>query len=497
MILLGSAFIAIVTSNAATTSNTIAVPAIHHTPQTLNLRPSHFSQNFCYIRRAGKMLTMQTLIQLQSGALKGAVSLKLSEDLTVFPQEIFDLADTLEVLDLSRNRLTRLPPDFGRLHKLRIFFCSENQFTTLPAVLGDCPLLDIVGFKANQITTVHPAALNSNLRWLILTDNRIEVLPSTIGACARMQKLMLAGNQLQELPVELAQCRRLALLRISANRLHHLPHWLLTMPALSWLALSGNQFGTRQDAPSLPSIHWASLHVHHVLGEGASGIIYKGHLSQASAHTDVAVKIFKGHVTSDGLPEDEMNACIAAGTHPGMVRILGQVTHHPQGRKGLVMELIAPQYFNLGRPPDFTTCTRDVFPDAISLSLHHILKIAGTVASVALHLHSRGIMHGDLYAHNMLVDGAGHTLLGDFGAATRYDNTNANLAFALQRIEVSAFGCLLDDLISLYNNTGPAAIISQLCALRDACLVPDVHLRPDFSYLKDELSKLSALVSNT
>ncbi|MBC7552940.1 MAG: protein kinase, partial [Taibaiella sp.] len=302
---------------------------------------------------------MQTLMQLRSGALRGAVSLKLSEGLTRFPEEIFDLADTLEVLDLSRNELSELPADFGRLKKLRILFCSDNLFTVLPVVLADCPVLDMVGFKANRIATVPPVSLNRNLRWLILTNNNITALPATIGRCHRMQKLALAGNQISELSAELSNCHNLALLRISANRLTHLPGWLLTMPRLAWLAFSGNLFNTAPAAAALPSIPWQQLEIGNVLGEGASGIIYKAIMRGATENRIVAVKIFKGAVTSDGLPEDEMNAFIAAGRHPGLVQLTGELTGHPEGNKGIVMELISEGFHNLGMPPSFASCSRD------------------------------------------------------------------------------------------------------------------------------------------
>ena len=44
---------------------------------------------------------MQTLQQLLSGELKGTKTLKLSCKLTEFPKEIFDLADSLEILDFA------------------------------------------------------------------------------------------------------------------------------------------------------------------------------------------------------------------------------------------------------------------------------------------------------------------------------------------------------------------------------------------------------------
>ncbi len=437
---------------------------------------------------------MQTLVQLRNGALKGTVSLKLSEELSHFPEEIFELADTLEVLELSRNKLKELPADFGRLKKLRIFFCSENLFTVLPEVLGDCPLLDIVGFKANKIETVPARALNPHIRWLILTDNCITALPKEIGHCDRMQKLMLAGNKLSELPKELSYCRNLSLLRISANRLTELPKWLLLMPKLSWLAFSGNLFSITitTDIASLPFVGWQELDTHHVLGEGASGVIYKGVKRSEAGEKDVAVKVFKGAVTSDGLPECEMNTFIAAGAHPGLVQLIGRIADHPEGKKGLVMELIAERFYNLGMPPSFDSCTRDVFAEDVSISMGQVLKIAGTIASIASQLHSKGIMHGDLYAHNTLVDNEGNTLFGDFGAASFYDKTDPEAAFALERIEVSAFGHMLDDLLSLCNETGEHPSLVKLEMLRDAATAHDVSSRPGFQYLNDELMKLQA-----
>lgn len=431
---------------------------------------------------------MQTLKQLQSGELKGYVSLKLSEGLVRFPEKIFELADTLEVLDLSRNKLSSLPADFGRLKKLRILFCSENLFTVLPEVLADCPLLEMVGFKANMIETVPAKSLNPLLRWLILTDNSVAELPAQIGNCYRMQKLMLAGNRLTTLPNELSKCRNLALLRISANRLNELPAWLLTMPKLSWLAFSGNPFSKNHAVESLDLISWTELEINHLLGEGASGIISKATWCMpADATRHVAVKVFKGAVTSDGLPEDEMNTCITAGAHPGLVQVIGQIDAHPENKKGLVMELIPPGFFNLGLPPSLESCTRDVFIEGMKLTAQQVLKIAGTIASVAAQLHSRGIMHSDLYAHNTLIDNEGNTLFGDFGAACFYDRTDAELAPALERLEVSAYGCLLDDLLSLCDEADTHPDLIKLGKFRNECMAPDVLARPSFQYLKDEL----------
>src|SRR6478736_5443149 len=115
-----------------------------------------------------------------------------------------------------------------------------------------------------------------------------------------------------------------------------------------------------------------------------------------------------------------MAATLAAGNHPNLVGVLGKLENHPEGKPGLVFCLIPPEFKNLGQPPSFETCTRDTFPNGTVFSLKTIKIIATGIASAAAQLHARGILHGDLYAHNILVDPEGKPLFGDFGAATRY-----------------------------------------------------------------------------
>ena len=439
---------------------------------------------------------MHTLAQLRRGQLAGATRLDLAENLTEFPREIFDLADSLEILNLSGNALAALPDDLPRLRKLQVIFCSANQFTTLPAVLGQCPQLRMVGFKANQIRTLPAAALPPALRWLILTDNQLASLPPEIGDCQHLQKLLLAGNQLTTLPATLAGCARLELLRIAANQLAELPAWLLALPRLSWLAYAGNPFCAGAEAAAgarhpIATIPWAQLRVRQQLGEGASGVIYQAGWQRGAARPqeEVAVKLFKGAVTSDGLPHSEMAACISAGPHPNLIAVKGKIGQHPAGAEGLVLALIDPAFRNLAGPPSLASCTRDVYAPGTTLGLAAALRLARGVAAAAAHLHARAIMHGDLYAHNILCTAAGDALLGDFGAACFFDPADRPTAQALQRLEVRAFGCLLEELLAHCPEAGAAP---DLAALQRRCAQPAVAARPLFAEIEQELAACQA-----
>jgi hypothetical protein len=427
---------------------------------------------------------MNSLEQLRTGRLAGATRLDLNNlGLAEVPPEVFGLADTLEVLNLSGNRLTTLPAELPRLKHLKVVFCSDNPFDTLPPVLGTCPALEMIGFKACQIASVPAESLPPALRWLILTDNRITRLPNTFERFPGLQKLMLAGNQLRELPPSLAGCERLELLRIACNHLLTLPAWLLGLPRLAWLAYAGNPFCaplSSADSREQPLIPWQSLAIEHLLGQGASGAVYQARLASGL----VAVKVFKGARTSDGSPEDEIAACLHAGRHPNLVPMRARLTGHPDGLPGLVMDLIDPAYQILAGPPSLHSCTRDHYSGNTRFSAPQAQAVALGVANAAAHLHGRGVMHGDLYGHNLLLRGDGHALLGDFGAASRYAPDGSAMAQALEAIEVRAFGILLEE---VHNRCDAAQASWQ--ALIAACQQPNTLARPSFAQVVEALNQ--------
>ncbi len=431
-------------------------------------------------------MSVHTLAQLKSGQLTGCKRLQLAEGLTEFPREIFTLADSLEILDLSNNQLSNLPDDLDQLHRLKIIFASNNCFDHLPEVLGRCPKLEMIGFKSNQIKQVSSASLPLQTRWLILTDNQIELLPARMGELHRLQKLALAGNQLTELPATMANCHNLELVRLSANRLVALPNWLLTLPKLAWLAFSGNPFSHVEhcQSASVPNISPAQYQLGEVLGQGASGVIYRAQLNQQPSK-EVAVKVFKGGITSDGYPSDELDCCLTTGIHPNLIKVLAQVDEAEQ--LALVMELIPANYTNLGLPPSLQSCTRDTFAEGTQFTPIQIHLIAQQMADTLAHMHQQGVSHGDIYAHNILINEQNQVLFGDFGAATHLNHITPEQQAAMEAIEVRAFGCLMDDLLGLVATDNPA-LTAKLREITALCLNEQIDQRPSFTALKNLLA---------
>ncbi|NEP55398.1 MAG: protein kinase, partial [Moorea sp. SIO3C2] len=286
-----------------------------------------------------------------------------------------------------------------------------------------------------------------------------------------------------------------------------------SLPRLTWLAYAGNPFcetDGRYDAASvkaatseLKAIASTELDQGEILGQGASGVIYKGQWRQIESGSDteasgsapdkdVAIKIFKGEMTSDGSPLDEMQACIAAGGHPNLVNVLGR--YDAEDQDGLVLSFIPPEYRNLGGPPSLDSCTRDTYSDDTTFTLPVILRITRGIASAVAHIHAQGIMHGDVYAHNILVNDEGHCIFGDFGAASFYNRSGEAVASGLEKMESRAFGCLLEDLLDRYLPEDRAESeqdsIRHLRQLQQNCMNPDPMLRPLFPAICKTLATL-------
>jgi len=340
----------------------------------------------------------------------------------------------------------------------------------------------MVAFKGNYITEFADHCLPKAIEWLILTDNKIAKLPATFGQYTALKKLALAGNQLSELPISMANCHNLELIRLSANQLTQIDDWLFELPKLTWLAFAGNCFNKSQclTQSNLANKPLSDYSLSKVIGQGASGII---HLAYSTNKEPVAVKLFKGTITSDGYPLDEVNCCLQALEHPNLIKVLAYIEQQQQ--LGLVMELIDTSFTNLGLPPSLDTCTRDTFESDCHYSTQVIYAIAQQMVSTVAHLHQHNISHGDIYAHNTMVDPHARVLFGDFGAATDLTMLSDYQRQQMQLIEVRALGCLIEDLLTTCQEQ--SAEVMHLQHIAQQCMSENIAQRPTLSALADFL----------
>lgn len=399
---------------------------------------------------------------------------------STFPTQVLAHVDDIEILDMSHGTLTVLSADIARLVQLKIVFFSHNPLRELPQMLAECPSLLTLGLKSCHLTAIGEDALPTSLHWLILTDNKLTALPESIGALTRLRKLSLAGNELTTLPVEIEACQNLELIRLGANKFTATPDYLLSLPRLAWYG--GVHQHTREgmsgDSVEIP---YADMAFGELIGSSPSSEVRRATLGKTGE--TVAVKIYKGNLTSDGWAEDDMSMWIAAGTHPNIIPVLGKLVGHPEEWHGVVLELIPPDFHSLGLPPSLETCTRDTFAQGTSWSLSFVVKVLQGIASACAHLHSKGIIHGDLYAHNILVNTAGECYLGDFGAASFYDSSDHRY----EQIEVRAFGYLIEDLLEHCSEQS-----AELEQLTQRCLSLNIRARPLFAGIVAQLKIITS-----
>lgn len=119
-------------------------------------------------------------------------SLKLKERLKTVPMEVFTKFPNLQWLDLSKNRLTELPPELGQLKQLKK---------------------------------------------LILNKNRLEAIPPEIGQLHDLRELIISQNELETLPEEISNLQKLRYIDMWSNNVTHLPRAMNDMMALEEIDL--------------------------------------------------------------------------------------------------------------------------------------------------------------------------------------------------------------------------------------------------------------------
>jgi len=421
---------------------------------------------------------------LDRGELAEVEELDLSNcGLERLPESVGALT-RLKFLNAGGNALRALPASFGALKSLRVAFFLGNAFEEVPEVLGTLPNLFMLSFKANRVARVPENSLAPSLGWLILSDNAIETLPESLGRCVPMRKLMLAGNKLKSLPESARNLHNLELLRLADNAFDVVPEWLYELPKLTWLAVAANpctdvhadRAKDKANHAQLPVVEWSELGVAddaQALGSGASGSVYAGEWNGSR----VAVKVYNNVAkTSDGRPEDEMTASVLAATiaSPGTVKTVGRFKRNDA--KGLIMEFLNPDVWTmLGNPPNFDTVTRDVYNADVRFTVREIWAVARDITSALRELHSLGIAHGDVYAHNILYireSTPGHTpkaKLGDFGATFFYDVASPT-ASTIQLNEARALGAVLEELCDRHDGAAADALIADIRSIATALL---------------------------
>jgi hypothetical protein len=346
--------------------------------------------------------------------------------------------------------------------------------------------------KGNLLTELTTENLPvSSLVWLILTNNRIAKINADIKDLKLLRKLMLSHNNLSEIPIEMGQCDDLELVRLSDNNLEKLPTDLLLLPKLGWISVAGNpifESKTPNNGEKIINEQDIEINRSKVLGQGASGVVFSGRYKG----DDVAVKLFKEQSKgSDGNAEDEMSINSIVD-NPYAISAIGVVEKN--GRKEMLVMKLLKGTSPLGEVPNFDTVTRDAGPSPLSRKIvdkNTLLTTIWNVASALDYIHnSIGVSHGDVYLHNVLIDGEKVSRISDWGASFAYDRNNIEQAELIEKIEVLAFGKLVQDILSWHPSLIQEGPFEELL---DEIIQPEVSKRPNFKEIKEKLEHIPAM----
>lgn len=152
-------------------------------------------------------------------------------------------ASTLEVLDLSSNRLNAVPVQIDRLRQLRILRLQSNCLASgsLPVSIGFLTALEEFDCSDNRLTHIpFPVAGLTRLKVLRLGDNELLNLPPLLGTLQQLHILDLRSNSLRSLPHGLFSLQHLHTIDLRRNFLTSVQLELAQMRCLRHLHLDCN-----------------------------------------------------------------------------------------------------------------------------------------------------------------------------------------------------------------------------------------------------------------
>lgn len=153
-----------------------------------------------------------------------------------------NVKDTFTILDLSKEKLTEIPPSVFPYTQLKILLLNRNQLAFLSKDIAKLTHLEQLDASRNKLTAL-PEAFTQlmELKSLNLETNKLKALPNDIGQLSNLKILNLESNKLTSLPQSIGQLTQLTELNVSDNLLNTLPNEWHQLSNLATLNLNQNE----------------------------------------------------------------------------------------------------------------------------------------------------------------------------------------------------------------------------------------------------------------
>ncbi|XP_078684577.1 leucine-rich repeat-containing protein 58-like [Branchiostoma floridae x Branchiostoma belcheri] len=154
--------------------------------------------------------------------------------------------DSENVVDFSRSDLELFPEQLtetaGALD-CKTLLLTHNRIAILPRAISQFQRLEALDFSSNHLSYISEEIIRlPRLRTLIVKNNRLDesALPKDFGLAPSLEVLNLSGNLFTDFPFQLTQMDKLKALYIGGNRIRTLPPEIENMQGLELLYLGGN-----------------------------------------------------------------------------------------------------------------------------------------------------------------------------------------------------------------------------------------------------------------
>lgn len=166
--------------------------------------------------------------------------------LTELPSFINSLT-TLEILDVTKNKLPALP-SLQNLQKLYHLGFRDNLIAELPILPPNLLTLNARWNRIRKLTNPLP----SSLKKINLAQNRLIELPEQLAYVDQLEELNLYGNQLTTIPDVFTGLQKLKIVILRVNRIVQLPESIQSLLALEKLDVEENNL---EAVPNLKNLH--------------------------------------------------------------------------------------------------------------------------------------------------------------------------------------------------------------------------------------------------
>ncbi|CAL1573599.1 unnamed protein product [Knipowitschia caucasica] len=233
-----------------------SVPALQSHHYTTGPHWSPGNSQYPHLQQQQPHTTRSLDRALEDAVCSGFLNLS-GRKLREYPGINYDLTDTTQA-DLSKNRLTEIPPEvclFAPLESLNLY---HNCIKCVPEAIINLQMLTYLDISRNLLSILPKYLFNLPLKVLLVSNNKLVSIPEEIGKAKDLMELDISCNEIHALPVQVGRLHALRELNIRRNCLHLLPEELADLPLIR-LDFSCNKI------TEIPSVYRKLRQLQHII----------------------------------------------------------------------------------------------------------------------------------------------------------------------------------------------------------------------------------------